>query len=449
MKAYPKATVLPVFNTIKIAVFATIFTLISFFGYSQELVFKNAKLEPGSPAAGTDGAVYRFPKVTSKGDVDALVTIIGRYANNGNSGKVVLKSIDYTASGYDVAFQPQVIFNDGETPKGNSNWYMEFDITFVQNGKNIPVAVETADVTALDIDGNDESLQESVTLYALSTYVVANNTRLTVSKVTHTLSGFTAPVEGIKFLGTAMDYPGINTSSQRVRATVTYKNSRRIRFRAGGESGSRQSTSDRLYSLYFKSFTYDDPNEGSLPVKLYSFTATKKNDNKVALDWTTSQELNTSHFVIERSYDGKNYEDAGIVFAVGNSNVNNNYKFTDEPKSKSGVVYYRLKMVDVDQYAERSAIRVIRTSEISGEAKILTYPNPVVNELRVQLPVSWQQKQVNIEVYNSNGQIVKRSSVSRANQNETVGVSELSSGVYIVKASNGTEVATQRIVKTK
>lgn len=445
MKAYPMAIELPKSNTIKSVLFGSIFTLISFFGYSQELVFKNGALDASSPVtAGKDGAIYRFPKVTAKGDVDALVTIIGR-----SSSLVTLGSIDYTGSGYGNALQPQVNYNGGTTPRGYSTWYMEFDIQFVVTEKKIPVSVETADVTALDIDGNSGTLAEYATFYSLNTYKLETRTQLTVSNVNDQLVGYPSPVAGKKFLGPTANYTDIDTRATRVMVTNTYKNVGKMRIRAGGESQGRDGAANRMYSFWFKSFTYDDPNEGSLPAKLTSFTATKKADKKVALDWITAQEINVSHFVVERSTDGKNFDDAGIVFAAGNSNEKKSYKFTDEQIAKSGIVYYRLNTVDVDGRSEKSMIRVVRTAEITEEAKILTYPNPVVNELRVQLPVSWQQKQVSIEVFNSNGQVVKRSTISRANQTETVVMSDLTSGVYIVKATNGTDVATQRIAKAK
>jgi hypothetical protein len=41
----------------------------------------------------------------------------------------------------------------------------------------------------------------------------------------------------------------------------------------------------------------------SLPVKLLSFTATKKG-NKSFLEWKTEQEVNFNHFDLERSGDG-------------------------------------------------------------------------------------------------------------------------------------------------
>jgi hypothetical protein len=291
-----------------------------------------------------------------------------------------------------------------------------------------------------------------VTFFALNTYTLESRTQVRVSNVNEPLSGYAGNVAGKKFQGPTTNYTNIDPTATRVMVTNNYKNVARIRLRAGGVSEGRDGAADRMYSFWFKSFAYNDPSEGSLPVKLSSFNATKKNDAKVSLDWVTSQEINVSHFVVERSFDGKEYSEAGLVFAIGNSNVNNTYRFTDELRNKdAAVIYYRLNMVDLDGKSERSVVRIIRNADIkeTGAAKILAYPNPVVSELRVQLPVSWQNNTVNIEVINNNGQVVKRQIANRAGQTEVVNVNDLGSGIYFVRASNGTQTATQRIAKMK
>lgn len=447
MKAYP--TVITITQVRRITFRSTalvlLFIVASVFGYAQELEFRNSKLETSSATAGKDGAVYRFPSVTK--DVDALVTIINR-----TSSLVELVAIDLTSSGFDKAWQPQVTYNKGTTPKGQSNWYMEFEVAFVKKGTTITVPVETVDVTALDLDGNGGSLSEYVTFFSQSSFTLESKTQVTVTNVNEALTGYAGKIPGMKFSGPTTNYTNIDPTATKVMVTNKYKEVSRFRVRAGAVSGGNDRSADRMYSFWFKSFTYTDPVEGSLPVKLSSFNATRRNDAKVILDWVTSQEINASHFVVERSFDGKVYDEAGLVFAVGNSNVNNSYRFTDELRTKdAAVIYYRLKVVDMDGKTEKSVVRIIRNADQkeTETAKILTYPNPVINELRVQMPVSWQNKAVNIEVLNSNGQIVKRQLANRAGQTETVSVNDLGSGVYFVRASNGTESATQRIAKMR
>jgi hypothetical protein len=67
--------------------------------------------------------------------------------------------------------------------------------------------------------------------------------------------------------------------------------------------------------------------------------------------------------------------------------------------------------------------------------------------LRVTVPSSWQNKSVNYQVFNTNGQLVKQIINAAASQTESIDVKDLGAGLYVVKASTATETATQRIIK--
>ncbi|MGN6417260.1 MAG: hypothetical protein ACTHMC_07205 [Pseudobacter sp.] len=96
---------------------------------------------------------------------------------------------------------------------------------------------------------------------------------------------------------------------------------------------------------------------GGTPVKLSAFHAIRKNADQVALYWSTSEEINTSHFIVERSTNGKDFADAGLVFAVGNSTENLNYRITvDLRNRKAPAMYYRLTIVDMDGKTTESEV---------------------------------------------------------------------------------------------
>jgi hypothetical protein len=77
----------------------------------------------------------------------------------------------------------------------------------------------------------------------------------------------------------------------------------------------------------------------------------------------------------------------------------------------------------------------------------MTYPNPVGNEVRVTIPASWQNKEVKYEVFNTSGQIVIVKMNTNASQTEVIDMSNMSRGLYIVKLTNGTQTAQQKIIK--
>ena len=184
-----------------------------------------------------------------------------------------------------------------------------------------------------------------------------------------------------------------------------------------------------------------------LPVKLIAFNAIL-DKTRTNLTWISSMESNTSHFVIERSYDAVSFTGVGIVLAHGTSGEVRNYNFTDDINlSATTVIYYRLRTVDTDGKFSYSAIRVIRISSTGNEIAILSYPNPAGNELRITVPPAWQNKKVTFEIFNTNGQVTKKIESANSNQTETIDVSKLVPGFYLVKASCNGETAQQKIIK--
>jgi len=184
-----------------------------------------------------------------------------------------------------------------------------------------------------------------------------------------------------------------------------------------------------------------------LPVKLMSFTAVL-NNNRADLKWITAGEMNVSHFVIEKSTDGANFSEAGLVFAYGNAANNTHYSFSDNLGNTSAtVIYYRLRSVDTDGKTEYSETRMIRISRgKENTISILAFPNPVFNELRITIPAAWQNKAIKYQLYNMNGQVVSNKETGSSSQTETMNVDKLAPGIYLIKTTCGSETAQQKVV---
>lgn len=80
---------------------------------------------------------------------------------------------------------------------------------------------------------------------------------------------------------------------------------------------------------------------------------------------------------------------------------------------------------------------------------IQAYPNPAINELRITVPATWQDKKVQFDIYTVSGQNMKRMSRSNAGQTEVMDISQLPAGSYIIRVSADSETATQQFVKSK
>jgi hypothetical protein len=187
-----------------------------------------------------------------------------------------------------------------------------------------------------------------------------------------------------------------------------------------------------------------------LPVKLTSFNVNLSQDqSKTNLTWTTATEINTNHFIVERSTDGVHYNEMGMVFANGNTNEQKNYQYTDNISAVNATLtFYRIRSVDIDGKSEYSATRSIRIDkQTDNNITILAFPNPVTNELSITIPPNWQNKKITYELYSANGQVTKKSENSSSNQTETMNVNSLPPGFYMVRVICNGEAAQQKIIK--
>ncbi|HMR91716.1 MAG TPA: T9SS type A sorting domain-containing protein [Chitinophagaceae bacterium] len=405
---------------------------------APELVFKNPVLESGS--AGADNAAYRFSNVMP--NVDALVTIIGR-----SSPLVSLVNIDMSNTGYTNAFQPQVSYNNANAPRYTS-WWMDFNIGFVNHATTTPVAVSAFDITALDVDGDASSLHEYVSFFDAHAYTLEANSQLTVQNLLETILGLLKP--GKQFNGPVSNYTDIDVTATRVMTTLNYQSKNAFTVRAGAATGSSSSSvADRMYSFWFKGFSYNEPVEVVLPVEFHSFSAILSPEKKASLRWITAMEENVSHFVVERSFDGASYTAQMLQFAAGSSQVQQSYQYTEDLSGVSpSIVYYRIKSVDIDGRYKYSDVRTIR---IAGGAEkalaVQAYPNPATAQINVTVPAGWQAKKIVYELVNQAGQVVMRKEAGSGSQTETLQVSSLVKGYYVLRATCEGETAQQKIIK--
>ncbi|MBO6515755.1 MAG: T9SS type A sorting domain-containing protein [Bacteroidia bacterium] len=118
----------------------------------------------------------------------------------------------------------------------------------------------------------------------------------------------------------------------------------------------------------------------TLPVDLIYFDANYSN-GQTELVWATSMEENNSHFEIERSVDGREFERIGEEPGNGNSQNIIEYSYYDQDVPDQGdPIYYRFKQVDYDGGFEYSPVVYVR----AGEEKMSNiYPNPANSFINV------------------------------------------------------------------
>jgi hypothetical protein len=166
-----------------------------------------------------------------------------------------------------------------------------------------------------------------------------------------------------------------------------------------------------------------------LSVDWLSFDAKLEDEHKVRLDWVTASERNSAIFMIERSADGINFQEIGMVEAAGTTSDVHQYDFFDD-HPLVGTSYYRLQEVDVDGTRYQSGIRVIENDCIS------LYPNPAQDHAWLNFPNSLVEQESVVLIYNAEGKIVERRIKQPFQKNMLLDLGPMNNGVYLIKIQN-------------
>jgi hypothetical protein len=174
-----------------------------------------------------------------------------------------------------------------------------------------------------------------------------------------------------------------------------------------------------------------------LPVKLISFTATAENQSNI-LHWQTAGEENFSHYLIERSFNGKDFTTIGKVDGANQ----NSYAYADLSFSNYNAkfFYYRLKMVDKDGTFSLSRMVSLSANGSAAIAKI--YPNPAKNLLMVNAE---DASEINWQIVDNTG----RPSLSgkSGDPHFEVKISDLATGTYFLNLKSKSSDSTLKFLK--
>ncbi|MFK7906075.1 MAG: hypothetical protein AB8B69_13160, partial [Chitinophagales bacterium] len=85
----------------------------------------------------------------------------------------------------------------------------------------------------------------------------------------------------------------------------------------------------------------------TLPIELLQFDAYLDKHQNAQLTWITTSEINNSHFEVQRSSNGKDFEAIGKMTGKGTSSEIHSYRFEDyNLPTYTSTVYFRLKQMD-------------------------------------------------------------------------------------------------------
>ncbi|MEO1628434.1 MAG: T9SS type A sorting domain-containing protein, partial [Bacteroidota bacterium] len=188
----------------------------------------------------------------------------------------------------------------------------------------------------------------------------------------------------------------------------------------------------------------------SLPVELMYFEGEEENC-EIYLRWATETETNSSHFIIEKSSDGINFEPIGQIEAAGSSSHMRIYEFVDANLQADN--FYRLQQVDLDGSSTYYDIILIKSECAEESFDILQlYPNPVISgQDLITLIISSKadNSQVELIIYDELGRALLRQSANlKAGSNKMrFDTQILSAGTYFLRVVEGRSARTISFIK--
>lgn len=182
-----------------------------------------------------------------------------------------------------------------------------------------------------------------------------------------------------------------------------------------------------------------------LPLTWLDFYAKKKNSD-VKLIWSSIDEVNTSHFEIERTLDGVDFTSIGNVKSAGNSGYRRDYNFTDYGV-KTKQVYYRIKQIDNDGAASYSKMIYVDFDAVIHEPDI--YYSQYEKSITIKFDPKYY-KDYDIEITDTYGKLILtiQNTDPQGSEDFAIPVHDLQNGVYIVqmKGKDGLESFTKKLV---
>lgn len=181
-----------------------------------------------------------------------------------------------------------------------------------------------------------------------------------------------------------------------------------------------------------------------VPLKFLGYelklTAADKN-NSVENLWQTANEINVSHFNIQRSINGKDFITIAQVKASNKSY--NDYSFTDNNFFATNQLYYRIVSVDNDGKLSFSEIKAINIRQATN---ISIYPNPAKSTVLNIAINKFTGTNCSVTIANILGKQVVQQNVNSATT--ALNISHLPKGIYFVTiATNEAKTVSKLIVE--
>ncbi|MBC7947628.1 MAG: T9SS type A sorting domain-containing protein [Chitinophagaceae bacterium] len=228
--------------------------------------------------------------------------------------------------------------------------------------------------------------------------------------------------------------------------------------KSGARTSSVSWTDGNGHLWFFGGFGFDATHSGLLndmwkistfhvlPIQLLRFDGVMNND-AVEINWQSQQEIEFSHFTVQRSLNGTDFSSLGQVNGAGGTQMNT-YTYTDATLQgkEFQTAYYRLLMTDID--GSHTYSKTIRFNKNESPGNFRIYPNPVTTSVSLSFYLP-SESTVAISVTDLKGQVVFSDShkILAGHASLNIDVNALPASTYIISLRTPTTILHQKMVK--
>ena len=357
---------------------------------------------------------------------DNLVFESGASVSGGSASSYVAGSVKKKGS------------SDFKFPVGKSAQYAPIEVTNFSN---------SSDFTAEYFKSQSNNFVSSSNLQSSSLNNISQNEYWTLDR--NNPSGSAAEPEVTLYWKSGMSH-GISNLSDLTVARLNSNNNTSSWVDEGnsnttGNTNEGSVTSNTITSFSEFTFGSTSSNDNALPVELLYFKAAA-DQGHANLTWATASETNNRHFQVQKQV-GEAWENIGTIKGHGTTIEKQTYNFQDPDVKAGQTYYYRLKQVDFDGSYAYSDVKAV-TLDGRASSAISIHPNPVSAQLHLTVNTK-TSRNMEVVIQNIYGQQVYQGAMTTqaAANEQTLPVSQLSPGQYVIQLRGDERVVQKQFVK--
>ena len=167
------------------------------------------------------------------------------------------------------------------------------------------------------------------------------------------------------------------------------------------------------------------------------------NGRDIDVNWTTSAEMGSTQFELEKSYDGVNFFKVSTVTAAGTKFAPSNYSYVDREYVQMN--YFRVRLLHSDGYTILSNTILVKNDNVPQ--RLIVLGNPFSNSINIRLSRVSTSK-IDFSIYDMRGRLVKEYIASPGTLNISINANSIiSKGVYRLRVYIDDYVYYQNLLK--